>query len=639
MHTNFKLTILFLFFLLPIYTSAQHNSKFIRAETPDTVITDEVFQAHIYFKNTGTEGWGLVGPKGSEKFYLHSQNSTKNMNWGTYFIILGQTNHVYPGDTAKFSSRLKAPSNPGIYNFEWQCQKPGETIYFGEISTKKIVVLERKEKEPEPAPRIDSLIYQSDLEYQGSFALPGIDGFENKYNESGLTIKKNTDGSNNLLLYTGSLGKEQTLYEIEIPELTDVSSGNESGIVTAKLIREWGELTFGEVNDEQVKSSCQFWFDNKTSILYWTYYHKYFTGGPDDIPTLAATKLNADGTLTNLKYWYQSKVDNWKGYWSGVISLPETFSKKYAGGREMALGFGGYFNIAQTCSRGASLAAIHTPELTKDTVELLEFMSYPDPISAPRPGNYFAANYNYWADSPKSPWEGKWTYNDRTQSGVFIDLPDKKGYVTIAELQFGRVGYDYGGYSTDRRQGLFWYFYNYDDLGNAALGNVTKESLQPYSYERANLPFTQDSAISSFTQLAFDSESRTLYVYLNPLKGSNQLPLRGWPAIHVYKIKKSLATYSGEETVLNENKFNFRLTPNPATANTRIIINHLPEINNTLEISVYDLSGAIVKKLYKKVHGQKGEIEINTMELAKGTYIVQINANEQFVVSKKLLKR
>jgi len=263
--------------------------------------------------------------------------------------------------------------------------------------------------------------------------------------------------------------------------------------------------------------------------MYWTHYNSYYTGGPSGFPTLVSTRFNTDGTTTNLDAWHIPNGYNpFKSYWGGVIKLSESFATKYTGGRDMAVGFGGYYSICGSASRGPSLGAIARPDPEQNTMDLLPMMTYIDGISAcPRDGNYFSNIY--WITRPENPWSGEWTGVDVTRAGVFIDLPDKKGYISFTRQGIGRIGYDYGGYNADGHYQDVWYFYDVEDLGAVALGEKVATSVLPNTYSTVQYPIPGEITSGA----CFDEETRMLYVYV-----MQSIPQQygSKPIIHVYHL-------------------------------------------------------------------------------------------------------
>ena len=166
MKTNF-LVVLFLFNLLLLNKLNAQNAKFVEyrwhpanATTtskglPDRLLTDELFKVEITMQNNGTTTWGNAVEK--TKVTMVSKNNNFNMNWGTYFISIGQGNNVAPGASFTFWSWLKAPHEPGDYVFSWQCQEwlpsdpnlPPDTAsaFFGDITTPQTITVCKEQKQ------------------------------------------------------------------------------------------------------------------------------------------------------------------------------------------------------------------------------------------------------------------------------------------------------------------------------------------------------------------------------------------------------------------------------------------------------------------------------------------------------------
>ncbi len=317
------LSVLISFFFIKI--TAQ-DAIIVSYDIPDTVITNQVFHVKITMRNTGNIPWG----EGEENTgaTLVSKNPNFNTTWGTYFITMSQGNTVASGQTYCFESYLMAPSTPGTYNFSWQCQNwlpeggyvDTTTNFFGEILTDiYITVIQRQELPPEKPQLKATSIDSSDFEYIGSFKLPGLPGYEQTFTASGLALKK-SGNKKNLLIMTGTY--DFALYEVEIPELIKPVEGEMSELNTASVITNWGALDCGNIGGEYIQPNAGFWYDNDENILYWTHYNFYFPGGSSDFPVLMSTRLNTDGTKTNLNYWYlPNPLEAFKGYWGGIIKL------------------------------------------------------------------------------------------------------------------------------------------------------------------------------------------------------------------------------------------------------------------------------------------------------------------------------
>jgi len=618
------LSVLISFFFIKI--TAQ-DAIIVSYDIPDTVITNQVFHVKITMRNTGNIPWG----EGEENTgaTLVSKNPNFNTTWGTYFITMSQGNTVASGQTYCFESYLMAPSTPGTYNFSWQCQNwlpeggyvDTTTNFFGEILTDiYITVIQRQELPPEKPQLKATSIDSSDFEYIGSFKLPGLPGYEQTFTASGLALKK-SGNKKNLLIMTGTY--DFALYEVEIPELIKPVEGEMSELNTASVITNWGALDCGNIGGEYIQPNAGFWYDNDENILYWTHYNFYFPGGSSDFPVLMSTRLNTDGTKTNLNYWYlPNPLEAFKGYWGGIIKLSDNFAQTYTGGKKFALGFGGYFNMCASASRGPALGAISKPEPGDSVLNITPIMYYPDPVACPRPGNYFS-NIGYWDTQPTAPWEGWWAGVDLCRAGVLIDLPDKKGYMAFAYQGIGRLGYDFGGYNADGKYQHCWYFYDLEDLGNAASGNSDPTTLLPVRFYEINYPIEGDFISGA----CFDEDTRNLYLY--SVK----------PVIHVYHLKESsVGLHKNAETT---DYFLSQNYPNPFNSST--IISYQLPIQNMVSLKIFDILGQeIITLVNEYKFAGTYTVEWNGTNSAghkvtNGIYYYQLKTANNYLITKKMI--
>jgi hypothetical protein len=196
------------------------------------------------------------------------------------------------------------------------------------------------------------------------------------------------------------------------------------------------------------------------------------------------------------------------------------------------MGFGGGYSIIETASPGPALAAVALPTSASSggSVDMREIFNYRFPNNVVRDGNYFSASY--WHLQPTDPWHGVWAEYDGIGSGVFIDLPDKKGYLTFATQTVGRIGYDAGGVNLFNRNQNVWYFYDYETLGKAALGETSHEGLAPSSFSTVVYPGQTDQ--TGIAGSCFDPATRRLYVYATWTQPKG---LYDQPVVHVYRVK------------------------------------------------------------------------------------------------------
>jgi hypothetical protein len=91
-----------------------NHAQFISQSVPVTMNAGTQHTVTIRMKNTGSSTWS-----DSTQHRLGSQNPRDNLTWGTGRVGIGAT-PVPPGQEKTFQFTVKAPTAPGIYNFQWQ---------------------------------------------------------------------------------------------------------------------------------------------------------------------------------------------------------------------------------------------------------------------------------------------------------------------------------------------------------------------------------------------------------------------------------------------------------------------------------------------------------------------------------------
>jgi hypothetical protein len=535
------------------------DAKYVGMEVPKSVLTDEVFAARITVKNTGSAAWAGIPYSDHAQPHpvLYSQDPERNKVWGTDFAYLGQGLEVKPGREFAFASHFKAPSAPGEYSFQWRLARrtrDGKLIFFGEATARQAINVQQRpaSKSPAPAeqdPTGKKLLTFGDFQYLGAFRVPEKVGEGGAgFSEIGMALRKMKDGSKRLIM--NFTHPRQTLFEVEVPALARFDHGDAKPLRIAQVKTVWGPISMASpkiADIERVSPNGGIFWDADKRVLYWTFYHGYWTGPA--FPVLAASRLDDNGKVTSVGCWRLPKtVSKWKSYWGGVTRLSDDFAKKYTGGRTLALGFGGYYSICAACSRGPALAAAAEPDTANDTLDVVELLDYPDPAASPRDGNYFYGLGSIWHKVPAGPDQGWWTMDDLCRSGLFIDLPDKHGYVAFVRLATGRIGYDYAAIGSGGAcHG--WYVYDPKDLGEAAKGTKKPSDVLPRSMTRVSyedqgeqlLQRAQEQGLPHASGLVppvngscFDAEERLLYV-LKP--NAVEVGREYHPCVHVYRVK------------------------------------------------------------------------------------------------------
>ncbi|MCL2060509.1 MAG: hypothetical protein FWH01_15905 [Oscillospiraceae bacterium] len=521
---------------------------------PVSLETDEVFTMSIVMKNTGTETWGQYLNDGERGSSFLSRNPDYNDTFGAFCLSAGQGQHTLPGENFTFNVSLRAPAETGDYTMIWQqadwiipYQNNQNMHYdtrpfFGEALIVEIKVVPRAEAQPPAPPRIPGVVYFDDLEYAGSFTMPRVPGSvandEKAFFNSGITLRT-VDGEKRLIAATGTA--TQTLYEAAIPEPGKFMGSDDSAVPIAELRTVFGELK----KEAPADSNGTMWYDESDGLLYWTNFNSYYTSPTIEFPVLRSARLDAD-VLVEYQQWYQPSDTGdapFKSFWGGVTALPAGFSEEYADGRKLALGFGGNYSINASAPWGPSFAAVTVDEPpvggggSGGEIDMLPVIYSSIYNRAYRDGDYFYANS--LTDTPTSPWQGSWTTQDTIRSGVFIDLPDKKGFIVFARQAVGRIGYDYGGYNWNGLYKNSLYFYDFETLGKAAAGEISKVSVMPTSTASIELPYEPTSYNQIIAGSCFDPETRRLYLYcMNALRGRYDYAIYDDPVVHVYTIKE-----------------------------------------------------------------------------------------------------
>jgi hypothetical protein len=597
-------------------TYSASKAQFIKCEIPDSAYTDTCFIAKIYMKNTGSDTWS----QSQTGVTLCSQNPKYNQSWGTYFIIQGQGTSVKPGDTFVFTSRLRAPSDTGKISFSWQCLNTIsdggylDTVnktWFGDIVNKSIYVKQGAKASPLVFTRKNSIIDSANFIYIGSMKIPVLSEYNITYSESGLALKS-SKGAKHLLVCT--YGR---IFEISIPTLNKITDSSYSNINTGTLIRNWGIISKDTINSEPITPNSGFWYDDSSSLLYWTHYNGYYTTGVTGFPQISTTKLDTNGIVT--KHWYlPATLPMYKGFWAGVTKIPDDFANKYTNGRNIGLGFGGYFSICQTASRGPSLGAMAKPDITSSTLSVTPIMYYTESQPSIRTGNYLPV-VGFWDDLPENIYKGYWAYDDYCRAGVFINLPDNKGYMAFVQQCTGRIGYDYGGYNTDAHTQDCWYFYKLSDLG-AAVSSGNDTTVSPSSFAIVNYPFKNNILHGLVSGACFDSSTRILYVYLMYAQSNYE------PIIHAYYVDTTTVPH-----VLSSKGKNYRgklsIRQLPDRKNVWISLTGNTASHSSVKLDIYTINGrAVLSKIISIKQLEKGFLW-NTVMHSKGTYLIELTEN------------
>src|SRR5262249_39835778 len=137
----------------------------------------------------------------------------------------------------------------------------------------------------------------------------------------------------------------------------------------------------------------------------------------------------------------------------GVTPIPQWFADSYTGGKNLGVGFGGYFSIISSPdSLGPALTAINAPSgphrSSLPNVRLLGYDFGPPDSMHDRehaPPDY-NSSYDNGAFNPtviNGVNTGYWTWSDEIYGGgTWIDLPNAAGVLFIGKIGKGNVWYE-----------------------------------------------------------------------------------------------------------------------------------------------------------------------------------------------------
>lgn len=502
-----------------------YDAAYVRMTVPDQVRAGEVFTVSITMRNLGTtpwQGWPIR---------LRSLSPKTNTVWGTDYILIAQGIEVRPGSEYTFRSQLRAPRVPGLASFQWQvCQDA--VVWFGQTTpARSIEVIARPPAVSTPVASAarssdgKAVLKVADFEYAGSFKPPRtVNDARGAFSESGLALRPGPGGRDRLLLnYTHPT---QVLFEVGIPPLVKIEDGRHAGLNSAELGRVWGSLKLTPRDEPSISPNGGFVWIEQAHTLFWTWYHGYKTG--EAPPVLGATRLSEDGQATSFGPWRVTAPGGlYKSYWGGVIALPNAFAGRHTGGQTLALGFGGYYSICAAASRGPALGAIPMPDPQQTAVPVTPLLHHPHGSPAPRDGDYFNANCGFWSEQPRDLDHGIWSYDDWCRAGVFVETPSAHAYVAFVRLGTGRLGYDFGAI-TSAGAAEYWYFYDPQELGEAAAGQRQPWQTVPVSMTKVSYPLGRTA-----TGACFDPKARLLYVCVNWAYPDGR---ESYPVIHAYRV-------------------------------------------------------------------------------------------------------
>jgi len=388
-----------------------------------------------------------------------------------------------------------------------------------------------------------AVLRASDFSYLGSFKLPQASGGKSTDWSRALTHRY----VNGQLRFFTSTDQAPSYTPGEVYEVTYPGCAT-SNYPTATVAQHWGDIYGDKLVDESNKGGTLYvyglFWDSIGQRLYWNYGNDYNTSASNN-PCLGVTTLNdSTGKATPVAAY---RMGDCKMFQYGITAIPSWFASAYTGGRRLGVGFGGRASAESLgpSSDGPVLAAIdpptgaHLSELPSTTL-----CSYPcdptngDPYYCRRPGDYMDGITA--AGHPRGPFNngayGGWQWMDFIyQSGMWIDMPTKHGFMILPVLGHGNIWYES---STIHSDDLKHWFFVFDPMDLAAVAQATKNpwAVIPASYWEVQYALygypmgrCDGEPFATPQGATFDATNNRIYVLLPWTNGN-------YPMISVFQV-------------------------------------------------------------------------------------------------------
>lgn len=242
-------------------------------------------------------------------------------------------------------------------------------------------------------------------------------------------------------------------------------------------------------------------WDEETGEL-WSTQGIDYPANPEDVAStvcFTSRKLNGDGSVSDFRGLYGLQGISPRVTYGGAVRIPEWFQTAYGVG-PVGIGFGGYSSLMGLgCSLGPTLYSIPEPTGFADgTVFTSEqFKALMSCVSGVGGTDWYAdeapttfdrgvRNSDVTNDfdggnwlSPSPDGLGRWVWGDSNwNTGVWINGPNKQGFITVPTLCSGRAFYQTVGTNTLERER---YSYEIQVFDPAHLGEVANGTRQPWA--------------------------------------------------------------------------------------------------------------------------------------------------------------
>jgi len=105
---------------------AVRDAQFSTQTLVTAMLPGQTKSVTVQMRNNGNYTWTAAS-----NFRLGSQNPADNATWGVSRV--NATSDVAPGQTGTFNFSIKAPSTPGVYNFQWRMLQEN-VAWFGDLT-------------------------------------------------------------------------------------------------------------------------------------------------------------------------------------------------------------------------------------------------------------------------------------------------------------------------------------------------------------------------------------------------------------------------------------------------------------------------------------------------------------------------
>ncbi|MCV9385267.1 NBR1-Ig-like domain-containing protein [Reichenbachiella ulvae] len=100
---------------LELSNGQSNGASFVSQSIPSAMTPGDTVTVSVTMQNDGTSTWTEA-----DLYKLGSQNPQDNNTWGLQRVHLDPSDQIAPGQSKIFTFDVIAPSNPGVYNFQWK---------------------------------------------------------------------------------------------------------------------------------------------------------------------------------------------------------------------------------------------------------------------------------------------------------------------------------------------------------------------------------------------------------------------------------------------------------------------------------------------------------------------------------------